>query len=112
MAHENYFKAVTLLNERFSKFSSPNSWADNIIAASKYLESREDWGLFYMYLANPKGFDYDAALEQVRMVDDVDEENKFELDDRLCQVVTRNGNSDECVIHVKLRSQDDEKSAV
>ena len=115
MASPEFEKAISLLAENFKKYSSHSSWADNLIIASKHLKTKQDWGLFYHYIASPRTFDYEKALELVKKEECVDEQAPIELDDRFTYECIRNGTSDECVIRVKLKEkaepdQEDEKS--
>lgn len=100
-------KAIEKLNNLMTDRNHPSWWSENISDASKLLECKRDWTLFYAYLADKNS--YDPEKEYVTM-GDVDITPIPDLHPELEEIIYMNG--DETIIHVrrKVLDTDDEKS--
>ena len=106
---QNIEKAISLLKANFKKNNNSNSWADNIVNASKHLSGREEWAHFYHFLANPRSYDMDKIL--LGKTELPQEYVDLKNDPRLREITYRNGN--EVTIHLKndtYGGSDDEKT--
>ena len=99
-------KAIEKLNNLMTDRNHPSWWSENISDASKLLECKRDWTLFYAYLA--QGKDFDREREYVTM-EDVILDPRPELHPDLEEIYYHNG--EETTIHVRRKQDevDDEK---
>ena len=106
---DNIQKAIALLKKNFERNNNSNSWADNIVNASKHLCGRVEWAHFYHFLANPRGYDMDKIL--LGKVDGPKEQVDLTQDSRLREIVYKNGT--DATIHLKndalYETEEDEK---
>ena len=100
-------QALEKLNNLLTERNHPSWWSDNISDASKLLESKRDWTLFYAYLADKD--QYDPEKEYITM-EDVKITPIPDLHPDLEEIYYENGT--EILIHVKRKAPDtdDEKS--
>ena len=50
-------RAIAETKNLFRRRNSPEDWARNLIEGSRGIKTSKGWGLYYAFLANPKGFD-------------------------------------------------------
>ena len=104
-------RAIAKHQELIIERDSPEFWADNIIDASKFLESDNDWTIFYAYLGDKDN--YDKTKTYVTM-NDVECDPIPPCHPLLEEIMYKNGPA-ETIIHVKRLpdpvedEQDDEK---
>ena len=63
--------AIDKLTQLFKENTSPDSWADNLIKASKNLKNKRDWTLFYSYITNPREFDPEKEIKTLEDMDTI-----------------------------------------
>ena len=96
----------------FSTRKQSESWADNIIDGSKELKTPREWKHFYVWLANPRGYD-EERTEKMEIASEAPCIEPY--DD--CMKVETFQNGSETIINVinpgwGQSNQDDEKMAV
>ena len=106
---EELKEAIDKLNSLFRERNSAESWADNIIAASKNLTKKKNWTKFYAYMASPTTFDPDREYKTIEECNEIPD---LKYPDGLEAVEYKNGT--ETFIHVRRVVEDEkeeEKSA-
>lgn len=99
-------RAIAKHQEMLTEHNSPEDWADNIIEASKLLETKNDWTIFYAYLGDKEHFDKNKKYVTM---EDVECDPIPPCDPRLEEVFYQNGPA-ETIIHVRrIETSDDEK---
>ena len=109
---ENLQRCFVKTQGLFSTRKQSESWADNIIDGSDGLKTPREWKHFYVWLANPRGYDEERTE---RMEIDTEPPCIESYDD--CMKVETFQNGTETIINVinpgwGQNTQDDEKVAV
>ena len=105
---EPFERAIEKHQKLLDENAQPEMWADNIIKASKILESDRDWTIFYAYLADKDGYSKDKKYVTMNDVECTPIPPCHPL---LEEIYYENGPA-ETIIHVKRRAApvDDEKT--
>ena len=94
-------KAIENVDRLFEQQTEPESWANNLIEASRELKNPADWTLFYAYITDPKHFDPEHSYSTMG-----DKFDKMKLDPYQEGMIVNtyaNGSHD-TIIHIKNES--------
>ena len=104
-----YEIAIERVKRLFRERSDPGFWSDNIIQASRDLETKHDWSRFYSYITNPRT--YDPAAQIVTLDDMIDPLPAIPAYEDCFEVKEYKNGPLETIIHVRRKDsqEDDEK---